>query len=112
MSSGMPLAFRTLPAIALALCFGSPLHAAAQKAASVRIDNFTFSPAELSIGPGTAVTWTNNDDIPHTVTSATDEFRSGALDTDQQFSFTFSKPGVYSYFCSLHPHMTGKVVVK
>ena len=78
----------------------------------VRIDNFSFGPAELTVPVGTTVTWTNRDDIPHTVVSIDKLFKSKVLDTDQTFSFTFSKPGTYPYFCSIHPKMTGKVVVQ
>lgn len=78
----------------------------------VKIDNFSFSPQVLTVAPGTKVTWVNNDDIPHTVVSTTDVFKSKALDTDDKFSFTFDKAGSYDYFCSIHPKMTGKVVVK
>jgi plastocyanin len=83
-------------------------------AAEVKIDNFTFAPAALVVPAGTTVTWVNRDDIPHTVVS-TDQgktFKSKALDTDDKFSFVFAKPGRYPYFCSLHPKMTGEVVVK
>jgi plastocyanin len=80
--------------------------------AMVVIDNFTFSPQELTVPPGTTVTWVNHDDIPHTVTEENKAFRSKALDTDDKFSFTFNTPGDFSYFCSLHPHMTGKITVK
>ena len=78
---------------------------------TVRIDNFTFSPQQLTVKAGTTVTWTNADDIPHTVTSLP-AFRSKALDTDDKFSFTFTTPGTYNYFCGLHPHMTGSIVVE
>lgn len=78
----------------------------------VKIDNFSFSPASLEIKAGTTVTWTNADDIPHTVVSNDKIFKSKVLDTDQKFSFTFDKPGSYPYFCSLHPKMTAKVVVQ
>ena len=78
----------------------------------VKIDNFSFSPASLEIKAGTKVTWTNADDIPHTVVSNEQVFKSKALDTDEKFSFTFDKPGTYAYFCSLHPKMTAKVVVQ
>ena len=78
----------------------------------VKIDNFTFGPAELTIKAGTTVRWTNRDDIPHTVVSPDKVFKSKVLDTDDQFSFTFSTPGTFPYFCSIHPKMTGKVVVK
>lgn len=88
--------------------------AASQKtaAAEVKIDNFSFGPAELTVPPGTTVTWTNHDDIPHTVRSTDGTFKSKALDTDEEFSFTFSKAGTYPYFCSLHPKMTAKVIVQ
>jgi len=79
---------------------------------AVKIDNFTFTPQHVTVKAGTTVTWTNQDDIPHTVTSATKAFRSKALDTDDKYSFTFTTAGVYEYFCSLHPHMTGTVVVE
>jgi plastocyanin len=80
----------------------------------VKIDNFSFGPAALTVPVGTTVTWTNRDDIPHTVVSTDDPkvFKSKVLDTDEKFSFTFSKAGTYPYFCSIHPKMTGKVVVQ
>jgi plastocyanin len=78
----------------------------------VKIDNFTFGPAELTVKAGTTVRWTNRDDIPHTVVSPDKVFKSKVLDTDEQFSFTFSTPGTFPYFCSIHPKMTGKVVVQ
>ena len=80
----------------------------------VKIDNFSFSPANLVVSVGTTVTWTNRDDIPHTVVSTDDPkiFKSKVLDTDEKFSFTFAKPGTYPYFCSIHPKMTGKVTVQ
>ena len=77
----------------------------------VHIDNFVFAPAELNIKVGTTVTWTNRDDIPHTIVSA-GKFRSKTLDTDDKFSFTFTNAGDYKYFCSLHPHMTGMIKVE
>lgn len=86
--------------------------AAPEMTAQVKIDNFSFSPVDLEIKAGTTVTWTNADDIPHTVVSNDKVFKSKALDTDQKFSFTFDKPGTYPYFCSLHPKMTAKVVVQ
>jgi plastocyanin len=78
----------------------------------VKIDNFTFAPQQITVKSGDTVTWTNRDDIPHTVTSKTLAFRSKAMDTDDKFSFTFTTPGSFAYFCSLHPHMTGTVVVE
>ncbi len=77
----------------------------------VTIDNFTFTPAELKVKVGDTVTWTNHDDIPHTVVSA-GKFRSKTMDTDNTFSFTFTSAGDYKYFCSLHPHMTGMITVE
>jgi amicyanin len=78
----------------------------------VKIDNFSFGPTELTVRVGTTVTWTNRDDIPHTVVSTEKVFKSKVLDTDETFSFTFDKAGTYPYFCSIHPKMTGKVVVR
>jgi plastocyanin len=80
--------------------------------AEVKIDNFSFGPATLTVPVGASVTWTNRDDIPHTVVSTDGVFKSKVLDTDEKFSFTFSKAGTYPYFCSIHPKMTGKVVVQ
>jgi plastocyanin len=80
----------------------------------VKIDNFSFGPVTLTAPVGTTVTWTNRDDIPHTVVSTDDPktFKSKVLDTDEKFSFTFNKAGTYPYFCSIHPKMTGKVIVQ
>ena len=80
----------------------------------VKIDNFSFGPTTLTIPVGTTVTWINRDDIPHTVVSSDDPkvFKSKVLDTDEKFSFTFTKAGTYPYFCSVHPKMTGKVIVQ
>jgi plastocyanin len=81
-------------------------------AVAVKIDNFSFSSATITVPAGTTVRWTNGDDIPHTVVSDDKMFKSKALDTDEQFSYTFTKPGTYGYFCGIHPKMTGKVVVQ
>jgi plastocyanin len=83
-------------------------------ATEVKIDNFSFGPVTLTVPVGTTVTWTNRDDIPHNTVSTDDPkiFKSKVLDTDEKFSFTFSKPGTYSYFCSIHPKMTGKIIVQ
>jgi len=108
----------TAATIAIALLISAMLTviATAQQAppaaVEVRIDNFSFGPAALTVPAGTTVTWTNRDDIPHTVVSNDGAFKSKVLDTDEKFSFTFSKPGTYPYFCSIHPKMTGKVVVQ
>jgi amicyanin len=89
------------------------LPAGAQNApVAVGIDNFTFNPQTLTVKAGATVTWTNKDDIPHTVAAVNRQFKSKALDTDDGYSFTFTTPGTYAYFCSLHPHMTGTIVVE
>ena len=80
--------------------------------AEVKIDNFSFGPATLTAPVGTTITWINRDDIPHTVVSTDGVFKSKVLDTDEKFSFTFSKSGTYPYFCSIHPKMTGKIIVQ
>ena len=80
--------------------------------AEVKVDNFSFAPATLTVAVGTTVTWTNRDDIAHTIVSTDKVFKSKVLDTDEKFSFTFAKAGTYSYFCSIHPKMTGSVVVQ
>jgi len=100
---------RGVPA-ALAIFFWSSLASAAE--VRVKIDNFTFNPQKLTVQPGTTVTWTNEDDIPHTVASSTKAFKSKVMDTEESFSFTFTTPGAFEYFCSLHPHMTGTIVVE
>jgi plastocyanin len=79
---------------------------------AVKMDNFTFAPERVTVKAGATVTWTNDDDIPHTVVSTSKAFRSQALDTHDAFSFTFTTAGTYAYFCSLHPQMTGTVVVE
>jgi plastocyanin len=80
--------------------------------AEIRIDHFSFSPAVLTVKAGTQITWTNDDDIPHTVIGDGHTFKSKVLGTGEKFSFTAGKPGAYSYYCSIHPNMTGKVIVK
>jgi plastocyanin len=99
----------------LLLAGSSNVRANTQQAATageVKIDNFSFGPGTLTVPVGTTVTWTNRDDIPHTAVSTEGVFKSKVMDTDEKFSFTFSKPGNYPYFCSIHPKMTGKVVVQ
>ena len=86
---------------------------AAQDTANVvSIDNFTFTPPELTVAVGTTVKWVNHDDIPHLVVNKDKVFRSKALDTDDSYSFTFTSAGTFNYFCGLHPQMVGKVIVK
>jgi plastocyanin len=79
---------------------------------AVKIDNFVFGPQAITVPVGTTVTWTNSDDIPHTAVSTDGVFKSKVMDADEKFSYTFSKAGTYSYYCSVHPKMTGQVVVK
>jgi plastocyanin len=103
------LALGAMAGLVTAVIVASPVRAADTE---VKIDNFTFNPQQITVKTGTTVVWTNHDDIPHTVTSKTMAFRSKALDTDDKFSFTFTTPGTFEYFCSLHPHMTGSIVVE
>jgi len=102
-------------AAAFALMFATlgPAFATAGSAdeATVTIDNFTFSPATLTIKPGTKVTFVNHDDIPHSIVDAAGKFKSKVLDTDESFSMTFATAGDVTYFCGLHPHMKAKIVV-
>jgi plastocyanin len=80
----------------------------------IAIDNFAFSPATVTIAPGTRVVWINHDDVPHTATSTSKpkRFESGTLDTDDKFAHVFTEPGTYNYFCAVHPKMTGQIIVK
>jgi amicyanin len=97
------------PAVGALLAFGA---VAAQEENVVTIDNFTFTAPELTVALGTTVKWVNHDDIPHTVVEKNKAFRSKALDTDDAYSFTFASAGTFDYFCGLHPHMVGKIIVK
>jgi plastocyanin len=101
--------------MALVAAMPDPLpagEAVAANSAAIRIDNFNFTPPTMVVAPGTTVTWTNADDSPHSVREKDGKFKSAALDTDDTFSQTFTAPGEYEYFCSIHPRMVGKVVVK
>jgi plastocyanin len=106
----------TAAIIAIVLLAGLPgIKAADQPSAAtaeVKIDNFTFGPQTITVPAGTTVTWTNKDDIPHTSVSTEGVFKSKVLDTDEKFSYTFTKPGTYPYYCTIHPKMTGQIVVK
>jgi plastocyanin len=86
--------------------------AGAPTSAAIEIDNFHYTPPTLVVAPGTTVTWKNDDDSPHSVRERDGKFKSAALDTDDTFSQTFATPGEYDYFCSIHPYMTGKIVVR
>ena len=103
------LGVRLAVAAAIILQFG--VIGAGAEEMKVTIDNFTFTPPELKVKVGDTVTWTNHDDIPHTVVSA-GKYRSKTMDTDDSFTFTFTAAGDYKYFCSLHPHMTGMIKVE
>jgi plastocyanin len=109
---------RFLPgAVGLLLLTGALTGAAASEASPeattiVLARDFMFAPLSLTVQAGSTVTWTNKDDEPHTVTSDTGLFRSGAMDTNDSFSYRFDKPGTYHYVCSIHPRMTGTVVVR
>ena len=103
------------PVIGAMLAFGTVAAQDGTKkdaGSEITIDNFTFTPKELMVVVGTTVKWVNHDDIPHTVVEKKTSFRSKALDTDDSYSFTFASAGEFDYFCSLHPHMVGKVIVK
>ena len=108
MNFGRMLA-RGAMALSVAVAMAGHVYAADME---IKIDNFTYNPQQITVKAGTTVTWTNHDDIPHTVTSKTGVFKSKALDTDNTFSFTFTAAGDYTYFCSLHPHMTGMIKVE
>jgi plastocyanin len=112
----LPLAAALVLALSLPASAADPAppQVAAAVPGAVTISNFAFGPTVLTVAPGTKITWTNSDEEPHTVMSADGGagFKSPALDTDDKFSFTFDKPGTYKYFCSIHPHMIGTIVVK
>lgn len=102
-------------ALAAILIFCSP-RARSEEAKSspmeVQVDNFTFAPDTLIVPVNTTVTWLNKDDVPHVIASSDGLFKSKALDTDDKYSYTFTKAGTYSYYCSIHPKMVGKIVVQ
>jgi plastocyanin len=105
---------RALLAMTALLLVGAaaPARSPAQtETARVEIRDQGFNAASVTVKPGTTVTWVNRDDDTHTVTSTIDAFRSPGLDPDETFSYTFTKPGTYEYYCTLHPLMTGKVIV-
>jgi plastocyanin len=107
-------------AVALPLAFAAvlilhPTRANSENAASaleVRVDNFTFGPATLTVPVNSTVTWVNKDDVPHVIASSDGLFKSKALDTDDKYSYAFTKAGTYTYYCSIHPKMVGKIVVQ
>ena len=97
--------------VAAALFNLAGMPAALADEANVGIDNFAFTPAVLTVKSGSTVVFENHDDIPHLVVASDGKYRSKALDTNDRFSVTFDKPGDYKYFCGLHPHMTGEIIV-
>ncbi len=103
-----------LPLALVALLTVHPPYARGEdaKQTEIRVDNFTFAPDTLTVPVNSTVTWVNKDDIPHVIASNDGVFKSKALDTDQKYSYTFTKAGTYAYFCSIHPKMVGKVVVQ
>ena len=111
---GLVVALLLGPVIGALLAFGTVAAQDATKkdANEITIDNFTFTPKELTVPVGTTVKWVNHDDIPHTIVEKKTTFRSKALDTDDSYSFTFTSAGTFDYFCGLHPHMVGQVIVK
>jgi plastocyanin len=114
LNRGLVVALLLGPVIGAMLAFGTVAAQDATKkdANEITIDNFTFTPKELTVAVGTTVRWVNHDDIPHTIVEKTTTFRSKALDTDDSYSFTFTSAGTFDYFCGLHPHMVGQVIVK
>ena len=114
LNRGLVVALLLGPVIGAMLAFGTVAAQDATKkdANEITIDNFTFTPKELTVPVGTTVTWLNHDDIPHTIVEKKTTFRSKALDTDDSYSFTFTSAGTFDYFCGLHPHMVGQVIVK
>jgi plastocyanin len=108
-------------AIALLVAFAAiavlqPTRARSEEAKSspteVRVDNFSFGPETLTVPTNSTVTWLNKDDVPHVIASDEGLFKSKALDTDDKYSYTFTKAGTYSYYCSIHPKMVGKIIVQ
>ena len=125
MRAATPTRRLMLPVVAISagffVAFGpeivGPLRAVARADTApntVAIDNFSFVPKQLIVAPGTEVVWINHDEEPHTVTSGADPkvFKSLPLDKDDKFSFVFKEPGTYPYYCSVHPHMQGTIIVK
>jgi len=114
LNRGLVVALVLGPVIGAMLALGAVAAQDATKkdANEITIDNFTFTPKELTVAVGTTVKWVNHDDIPHTIVEKKTTFRSKALDTDDSYSFTFTSAGTFDYFCGLHPHMVGQVIVK
>ncbi len=105
-----------MPLALAAVLISHPTRAKSEETKSaslqVNVDNFTFGPATLTVPANSTVTWVNKDDVPHVIASNDGIFKSKALDTDDKYSYTFTKAGTYSYYCSVHPKMVGKIVVQ
>jgi plastocyanin len=104
-----------LPLAVVAVQLVRPMRAKSEDKSSpaeVRVDNFSFAPETLTVPVSSTVTWVNKDDVPHVIASNNGLFKSKALDTDDTYSYTFTKAGAYSYYCSIHPKMLGKIVVQ
>jgi plastocyanin len=106
------LAFMPLASMAVVFALFPLSGQAHAEEMTVKIDNFTFNPAELTVKPGTTVTWVNGDDTPHSVVEAGGKFHSKPLDTGEKFTMTFADAGEITYFCGIHPKMTGKIIIK
>ena len=102
---------RAFAAGATVCCVAYAVAAAPPGETQLTIDNFTFKPDAITVPVGTKITWQNDDDIPHSIVESTGKFHSPALDTEDKYSFTFATAGTFEYFCGLHPHMKGKVIV-
>jgi plastocyanin len=113
MSSGQPLANAASQMADMNMTAKQPsqMSSTPANANDIIIQNFSFQPATLTVKAGTKVTWVNRDDDPHTATATDKQFNSKTLDTGDQFSMQFTKPGTYNYYCALHPKMTGQVIV-
>jgi plastocyanin len=98
--------------LAAALILHSRSNGQPTSSVEVRVDNFTFAPQTLTVAVNSTVTWVNKDDVPHVIASNDGVFKSKALDTDDKYSYTFTKPGTYAYYCSVHPKMTGTIEVQ
>ncbi len=107
----LALAVAIAAGLAAGMLTARQARAALDPTSAVTIDNFTFTPAEITVPAGAVVRWSNHDDIPHSIVGPNGAFRSAALDTNESYSFAFKTPGTFTYFCGLHPHMTGKVIV-
>lgn len=94
--------------LAAVLLFTATAHAET----TVTIQKFAFSPKDITVAPGTKVVWINKDETPHAISASDKGFASKAIDTDDHYEFTFANAGDFSYFCTLHPFMTGTVHVR